>query len=92
MARALQIQDIVLIKTDYIKLNTIELRSTRTQSIIFESLEQGKKEQTDSKLMTLRFLAVQLFAAIAVAFASDFLPPGTPARMKWKPPTRWCNF
>jgi hypothetical protein len=62
--RALQIHDIVLIKTDYIKLNTIELRSTRTQSIIFESVEQGKKEQTDSKLMPLRFLAVQLFAAI----------------------------
>ena len=28
--------------------------------------------------MTLRFLAVQLFAAIAIAFASDFLSPGTP--------------
>jgi hypothetical protein len=28
--------------------------------------------------MTLRFLAVQLFAAIAIALASDFLPPGTP--------------
>jgi peptidoglycan/LPS O-acetylase OafA/YrhL len=42
--------------------------------------------------MARRFLAVQLFAAIAVAFASDFLPPGTPARMKWKPPTRWCKF
>jgi hypothetical protein len=36
--------------------------------------------------MTLRFLAVQLFAAIAMALASNFLPPGTPARMKWKPP------
>ena len=28
--------------------------------------------------MTLRFLAVQLFPAIAIALASDFLPPGTP--------------
>ena len=28
--------------------------------------------------MTLRFLAVQLFAVIAIALASDFLPPGTP--------------
>ena len=27
--------------------------------------------------MTLRFLAVQLFAAIAMALASDFLPPDT---------------
>jgi hypothetical protein len=29
--------------------------------------------------MTLRFLAVQLFAAIAIALASDFLPTGIPA-------------
>jgi hypothetical protein len=28
--------------------------------------------------MRLRFLAVQLFAAIAIALASDFLPPGMP--------------
>jgi hypothetical protein len=28
--------------------------------------------------MTLRFLAVQLFAAIAMALARDFLPAGTP--------------
>jgi hypothetical protein len=28
--------------------------------------------------MTLRFLAVQLFAAIAIALASDLLPPATP--------------
>jgi hypothetical protein len=28
--------------------------------------------------MTLRFLAVQLFAALAIALASDFLAPGTP--------------
>jgi hypothetical protein len=28
--------------------------------------------------MTLRFLSVQLFAAIAIALASGFLPPGTP--------------
>jgi hypothetical protein len=27
--------------------------------------------------MTLRFLAVQLFAALAIALASDFLPPGS---------------
>jgi hypothetical protein len=28
--------------------------------------------------MTLRFLAVQLFAAIAITLASGFLRPGTP--------------
>jgi hypothetical protein len=28
--------------------------------------------------MTRRLLAVQLFAAIAIALASDFLSPGTP--------------
>jgi hypothetical protein len=28
--------------------------------------------------MTLRFLAVQLCATLAIALASDFLPPGTP--------------
>jgi hypothetical protein len=28
--------------------------------------------------MTLRFLSVQLFAAIAITLASGFLPPGTP--------------
>jgi hypothetical protein len=28
--------------------------------------------------MALRFLAVQLFAAIAIALGSDFLQPGTP--------------
>jgi len=27
--------------------------------------------------MNLRFLSVQLFAAIAITLASDFLPPGT---------------
>jgi len=33
-----------------------------------------------------------LFAAIAMALANDFLPPGTPARMKWKPPTVGVGF
>jgi hypothetical protein len=28
--------------------------------------------------MTLRFLAVQLFAAVAIALGRGFLPPGTP--------------
>jgi hypothetical protein len=28
--------------------------------------------------MNLRFLSVQLFAAIAITLASGFLPPGTP--------------
>ena len=28
--------------------------------------------------MNLRFLSVQLFAAIAITLASDFLPPDTP--------------
>jgi Sigma-54 interaction domain len=89
MDRALQIHDIVLIKTGYIKLNTTELRSTRTESIIFEALEQGKKEQTDGKLMTLRFLAVQLFAAIAIALASDLLPFGTPLANEMEATHRW---
>jgi nitrate reductase NapE component len=43
-------------------------------------VELGKKEQTDSELMTLCFLAVQLFATIAIAVASDFLPTGKPPR------------
>jgi hypothetical protein len=42
--------------------------------------------------VTMRCLAVQLFAAIAIALADDFLPPGTPARMKWKPPTVGVAF
>ena len=28
--------------------------------------------------VAMRFLGVQLFATIAIALASDFLPPGTP--------------
>jgi hypothetical protein len=28
--------------------------------------------------MALRVLSLQLFAALAIALASDFLPPGTP--------------
>jgi hypothetical protein len=55
-------------------------------------VEQGKKEQTDSELMTLRFLAAHLFATIAIAFGRDFLQLARPVRMKWKPPTHWCNF
>jgi hypothetical protein len=39
--------------------------------------EIGQKEQTDSEVMTPRFLAVQLFAAIAIAVASDFLALST---------------
>jgi hypothetical protein len=38
----------------------------------------AKRNKTDRELMTLRFLSVQLFAAIAIALASGFLPPGTP--------------
>ena len=45
-----------------------------------------------TRYVAMRFLAVQLFAAIAMALANDFLPPGTPARMKWKPPTVGVGF
>jgi hypothetical protein len=37
--------------------------------------------------MTLRFLAVQFFAIIAIALASISFRLARPARMKWKPPT-----
>ena len=37
-----------------------------------------EKRTFQNVLVAMRFLAVQLFAAIAIAFASDFLPPGTP--------------
>jgi len=55
-------------------------------------VELGKKEQTASELMTLPFLTVQLFAAIAIALASDFLPPGKPRANEMEATTRWCNF
>jgi len=42
--------------------------------------------------MTLHFLAVQLFAAIAIALASDFLPPGTPRANEMEATFRWCSF
>jgi hypothetical protein len=35
--------------------------------------------------MARRFLAVQLFAAIAIALASDFLPPGKPRANEMEP-------
>jgi hypothetical protein len=60
--------------------------------IIFESLEEGKKEQTDSKLVTLRCLAVQFFAIITIAPASDLLPPGTPLANEMEATHRWCNL
>jgi len=40
-------------------------------------VEQGKKEQTDSELMTLRFLAMQLSATIAIAFPCDLRRHGS---------------
>jgi hypothetical protein len=42
--------------------------------------------------MTLRFLAVQLFAAIAMALASDFLPPGMACVNEMEATYGWCSF
>ena len=42
--------------------------------------------------VAMRFLAVQLFAAIAIAFAGDSFPPGTPRANEMEAPTRWCSF
>jgi hypothetical protein len=42
--------------------------------------------------MNLRFLSVQLFAAIAIALASDFLPPGTPRANEMEATHPLCNF
>jgi hypothetical protein len=42
--------------------------------------------------MTLRFLAVQLFAAIAIAPASDLLPPGTLRANEMEATHPLCNF
>jgi hypothetical protein len=42
--------------------------------------------------MTLRFLSVQLFAALAIALAGISFRPARPARMKWKPPTVGVAF
>jgi hypothetical protein len=42
--------------------------------------------------MTLRFLAVQSFAIIAIALASDFLPPGTPCANEMEATYGWCSF
>jgi hypothetical protein len=42
--------------------------------------------------MTLRFLAVQLFAANAIALASDLLPPGPPLANEMEATHRWCNL
>jgi hypothetical protein len=55
-------------------------------------VEQGKREQTDTKLVTLRFLAVQLFAAIAIALANNFLPPDTPRANEMEAAHPLCNF
>jgi len=42
--------------------------------------------------MNLGFLSVQLFAIIAIALASDFLPPDTPLANEMEATHRWCNF
>jgi hypothetical protein len=42
--------------------------------------------------MTLRFLAVQLFAAIAIGLPAICFHLARPARMKWKPPTVGVAF
>ena len=33
-----------------------------------------------------------MFAAIAIALASDLLPPGTPLANEMEATHRWCNF
>jgi hypothetical protein len=42
--------------------------------------------------MNLRFLSVQLFGAIAIAIASDFLSPGTPRANEMEATHPLCNF
>jgi hypothetical protein len=42
--------------------------------------------------VAMRFLAVQLFAAIAMALANDFLPPGTPCANEMEATYGWCSF
>jgi hypothetical protein len=42
--------------------------------------------------MNLRFLGVQLFAAIAIALASDFLPPDTSRANEMEATHPLCNF
>ena len=41
-------------------------------------LNHLKADISERGSVAMRFLGVQLFAAIAMALASDFLPPGTP--------------
>jgi len=42
--------------------------------------------------MNLRFLGVQLFATIAIALASDFLPPDTSRANELEATHPLCNF
>ena len=42
--------------------------------------------------MTLRFSAAQLFAAIAITLANDFLPPGTARANEMEATYGWCSF
>jgi hypothetical protein len=42
--------------------------------------------------VVMRFLAVQLFAAIAMALANDFLPPGTARANEMEATYGWCSF
>jgi hypothetical protein len=59
-------------------LYLVDFRESELRRLYSSPWNWAKNEQTQSQLMTLRFLAVQLFAALAIALASDFLPPGTP--------------
>ena len=40
----------------------------------------------------MRFLGVQLFAAIAIAPANDFLPPDTARANEMEATFHWCSF
>jgi hypothetical protein len=42
--------------------------------------------------VAMRFLGVQLFAAIMMAPASDFLPPDTPRANEMEATHPWCNL
>jgi len=42
--------------------------------------------------MTLRFLAVQFFAIIAIVLANGFLPPDTPRANEMEATHPLCNF
>ena len=50
------------------------------------------KNKKDTELMMLRFLAMQFFAIIAIALASDFLPPDASRANEMEATYGWCSF